>query len=281
MLTITLDWLAMTFKEWTNETQTFIYGYASTPTVVSTSPRNGYNAATLDANGVQAMWHTDRGEMGHHVIFSGSALRNLFEHHGISSEAILRAATHAGASFTRLDLAKDAQDVDIKLDRVWERISEAERRGSARSVGRIESNNGGYTIYVGSRQSEKFVRIYDKAAEQKLSGKLWYRFEIETKGMVARAVATSLRSSHNWSGVFDSLVLSMVGEPKVLNLDNFFSEGAVPIGLPKIERHADREHWIATQVIPAVAKFYIENPTSEAVTRLIATLELIDRQRRE
>jgi len=280
MLTITLDWLAMTFKEFTRETQTFIYGYASAPTLISTSPRNGYRSATTDENGVQVMWNIDRSEMGHHVIFSGSALRNIFERHGISSEAILRAAEHAGASFTRLDLAKDYQDGEVDLSSVWQALNNRVGSGTARTFGKIESNDGGYTIYVGSRQSERFVRIYDKAAESKLSGKLWFRFEIETKGMVARAVATSLRQSNNWSGVFDSLVYSMVGKPEELALENFFTSGSVPIGLPKIERHSDREAWIESQVIPAVAKHYIDNPLSPGVDRLLKTLIGINRQRR-
>jgi hypothetical protein len=227
------------------------------------------------------MWNPDRSEMGHHVIFSGSALRNIFEHHGISSEAILRVASHAGASFTRLDLAKDAQDVDISLERVWGSLQHKSLPGNARTFGKIESNDGGFTIYIGSRQSEKFVRIYDKAAESKLSGKLWYRFEVETKGMVARAVAVSLRQSNNWGGVFDSIVLGMVGQPESVSLENFFSDGNVPIGLPKSERHTDREKWIEGQVIPAVAKHFIENPQSAAVDRLRKTLDLIDRQRKE
>lgn len=281
MLSITIDWLAMTFKEFTRETQTFIYGYASAPTVVSASPRNGYRAATTDENGVQVMWNPDRSEMGHHVIFSGSALRHIFERHGISSEAILRAASHAGASFTRLDLAKDAQDVQINLDRTWLELNSRSTHGQARTFGRIQSEDGGYTIYVGSRQSERFLRLYDKAIESKLSDRLWFRLEIETKGMVARAVAASLRSSHNWSGVFDGIVLGMVGEPESIGLEDFFSDGDVAVSLPKIERHSDREKWIESQVIAAVAAHYIDNPTSEAVTRLIATLQLIDRQRLE
>jgi Replication initiation factor len=281
MLTITLDWLAMTFKEWTRETQTFIYGYASSPTVVPSTARNGYTAATTDQNGVQVMWNSDRGEMGHHVIFAGSALRNIFERHGISSEAILRAATHAGGSITRLDLAKDYQGGEINLARVWEALNNHASSGTARSFGKIESNNGGFTIYVGSRQSEKFVRIYDKAAESKLSGELWFRFEIETKGMVARAVAVSLRHSDNWGAVFDSIVFGMVGKPEELYLENFFSDRNIPIGLPKIERHSDTEAWIETQVIPAVAKHFIGNPHSEAIKRLRETLDLIDKQHRD
>ena len=39
----------------------------------------------------------------------------------------------------------------------------------------------GKTIYIGSRSSEKMIRIYDKAAEQNQEG-VWIRYEIETKG---------------------------------------------------------------------------------------------------
>lgn len=39
----------------------------------------------------------------------------------------------------------------------------------------------GYIVKVGSRKSNTYWRIYDKAAEQGLKGKIWYRSEVELK----------------------------------------------------------------------------------------------------
>lgn len=279
MLTITLDWLALTFKEFTNEAEQFISLYASSPQVETVSPRHGYSRGQADNNGVQLLWNPDRECMGHHVIFSGSALRNLWEFSGISTEALLCACVDAGGSISRLDLAKDATGETVDLRSIYQAIKQGNYSGNARKVAMMEGNDGGCTIYVGSRTSERFIRIYDKAAESQLQGELWFRLEVETKGMAARSTAIALRQSDNWAGVLDSLVHGMVDITTKTDLAKFFRDGNVPIGIPKIERHTNRERWIEDQVISAVARHWIDHPESAAIARLLDTLLLIRQQR--
>jgi hypothetical protein len=280
MLTISIDWLAVTFKEFERETETFIRTYASAPTVQDMSARNGYTVATMDGNGVQLLWNPDYSSMGHHAVFGGSSLRNLFTSGVVSPHSLLRACIDAGGSISRLDLAKDLTEQPIDYEKVYQSLKQGHNGGTARNISRLESADGGTTIYVGSRQSERFVRLYDKAIEQKLPNAIWARLEVETKGMVARAVATALLSNSRWSDAFDAAVVAMVGDVQKAGLAEFFPGGRVPIGLPKIERQTDREMWIETQVISAVSRHFIDNPNSEAVARLRQTLDLIDRQRK-
>jgi len=275
MLTITLDWLAMTFKNGDYNESEFLRKFARTPTVVFETAYHGYTTATRDENGVQVSWNSDRKEMGLHAVFSGSALRNLIERSGISPQTLLSEALHAGASITRLDLAKDAQDVPIDLDNIYQALKEGQNLGTARTYGKIESSAGGFTVYIGSRTSEKFIRIYNKAAEQNIQGVLWFRMEIETKGMVARAIASSLDRSRDWSSVFDTVAKTMVRFESSKDYEAFHSSDSVEVGLPKIERHSDTEFWIASQVIPAVSRHYAENRSSDAVAKLLAILTFI------
>jgi len=275
MLSITIDWLAMTFKEMTYNGKQFCALYTPDQESSPTAPTNGYRDAIRSSSGVVRMWHVDRPEMGVHVIFSGSALRYLWEHSGIHQKEILTSASYAGASFTRLDLATDAKDVDISLERVYGHIANGKTLGSARSYGKFESNNGGFTIYIGSRQSEKFVRIYDKAAESNLPDTDWKRYEIETKGMVARALAKVLVETTNWSGAFQHMAKGILDLPNSDDYAAFFSPDALPIGIPKLEKTSDREKWIRTQVLPAVARYFVENRSSTAVRQLIATLNYL------
>jgi len=281
LLTITIDWLAVNFKRWNDETEHFIRTYASADPVSATSARFGYSIATVDNNGVVSQWNPDRAEMGYHVIFAGSALRNIFSRTSVQPQELLRASLDAGGAVSRLDLAKDCTGEEINLSAIYQSLEQGLNIGMSRKFAHIESDNKGETIYVGSRQSERFIRIYNKAAESNLPGELWYRFELETKGMVSRALAERLVSGIDWSSQFDGLAKQMVNFRSPGDFAKFFTMGSVPIGLPKIERQSDREAWIASQIIPAVAKHYIENPNSEAVSRLIATLNLIDRQRKD
>lgn len=57
---------------------------------------------------------------------------------------------------------------------------------------------GGQTLYVGSRASDKFGRLYDKGYESKHTYPVGsWRYEVEYKGAVARSVAHSLLKSQS------------------------------------------------------------------------------------
>lgn len=281
MLTITIDWLAGTFRSWTNEAEAFINQFASADPVETMDPRNGYSIAQRDHNGVQLLWNSNDSRMGYHVVFSGSTLRDIFENTGLQSLALLRASVDAGLRISRLDLAKDCTGEAVDGQAIYQSLKQVSHGGTTRNFSRIENAQGGQTIYMGSRQSERFVRLYDKAQQTGDSTKLWWRLEIETKGDVSRIVADALAAGTDASQVFDSTIAKMVGPIASGPLKQFHSGGMVSWGLPKVEKQTDREKWIAEQVIGAVAKHYIDNPGSDAIRNLINILKLIDDQRRE
>lgn len=281
MLSITLDWLAFTFKEDTHEAAAWIRLYADAQGSMAIAPTNGYRSAYRSAQGVVVQWNVDREEMGYHVIIAGAALRHILEYHELDQQALVQTVLHAGASITRLDLAKDLIGTEISLDSVYESMERRETTGTARSFSQIHSLNGGNTIYVGSRQSEKFIRIYDKAAQLGEQNSHWFRYELETKGMVSRALAQLLSEGDNWSSAFDTISTTMVNIPTNRDYQAFYAQGTAAIGIPKLEKKSDREKWIESQVIPAVAKHFVEFPSSAAVARLRALLDLIDKQGNE
>lgn len=274
---ITLDWLAFTSTEETDEFTTWVHLYASPDESISIAPTNGYRTAYRAKTGVVVQWNADRTEMGYHVVIAGTALRHILEYYELDQKALLRGVLHTGARITRLDIALDVQGVRIDLDEVYKWLESKNYKGTAKTISQIHSLDGGNTIYVGSRQSERFIRIYDKAAQQKLQGELWTRFELETKGMVARALATLLASPDVvWLDVFSSTTRRMVDVPRSENW-KLLQPGNANVGIPKIEKKSDREKWIEIQVVPAVAKHYQENRRSHAVKLLRDILDLIDR----
>lgn len=218
------------------------------------------------------MWNNDRPEMGTHVVISGSTLRSMVERLCTTQAEILLGASRSGASFTRLDLAVDAVGVSCDERHIYLQSMVGNVRGTARNFSLMENSNGGKTLYVGSRSSERFIRLYDKASESGLDGVLWHRLELETKGMVARSVATLLLQNTDWHSVFTGVVRHMADFPDIPAWTQFFEGVQVPIGTPKIERQSDTENWIDKQVISAVLKYYAENKNSPAVARLIEAL---------
>lgn len=273
---ITLDWLAFTFLEDSTDAQGFLHSFASSRGAVEITATNGYRTAYRTRQGVLVQWNVDRPEMGYHVIISGSAIRDVLEYYQLDQKTLVGRVRDAGASITRLDLARDITNQQISLDKIYQALERGEYSGTSRKFAQIHSLNGGNTIYVGSRQSEKFIRIYDKASESNLPHSLWFRFELELKGMVARACASVLATSDNWGAAFTEIVQHMVSMGSSVDFAKFFPNGEERIGIPKLEKKTDRERWIETQVIPAVVKHFIEARDSKAIALLRAMLDQIE-----
>jgi DNA relaxase NicK len=88
---------------------------------------------------------------------------------------------------TRLDLAVDDKEKALDIKRIFnmseipivngELNNKCKCWGEFRTVNRIMGTQG-TTIYYGSNESEKRIKIYDKAMEQKLTNQHWIRVEL-------------------------------------------------------------------------------------------------------
>jgi len=98
---------------------------------------------------------------------------------------------------SRLDLAVTLRDDDI--DRDWTEIALNQSSLDGRidsgvlKTRRIQGTPDGATLYIGSRSSDRFIRIYDKTAESKgIYPERSWRWEIEYKKPRAGMVAARL-----------------------------------------------------------------------------------------
>lgn len=117
---------------------------------------------------------------------------------GIDPLTTFRVMIGMGAKVTRFDIALDDYAGFLSYERLSNSIGagayvSTSRAGIAETrshVKRGDSFTGrddqGFTFYVGSRQSETFARIYNKAAEQK-EDRHHVRVELEIKGQKADA----------------------------------------------------------------------------------------------
>jgi hypothetical protein len=266
---ISLDWLSVTFKGAVNH-DGFLASYATSEKSASVTPQHGYNWGYRSENGAMVFGHSTRDEMGVHVSFSGSTLRNI-EQRGITTHRLLSEAIALHGKVTRLDLAKDGHDTGIDLKRIAEAGVNNRYSGNARKCNLRRENNGGLTLYIGSRQSERFARIYDKAIEQGVQGD-WLRYEFELSGDVAKQIARVLVSGEvSWDEVFNTMAKGFFQTTEG-GYGLFLQGGSLP-GLPKIEKTSDREAWIYSQVIKAVTEHFAEHPDSKAVEALFYALK--------
>jgi DNA relaxase NicK len=122
----------------------------------------------------------------------------------------------------------------------------------------IKNTNGGQTLYVGSRVTDQFARVYDKAAEQnetELIGRLW-RYEVEYKNRRAKGILKALLN--RCGETVPSTIAGMVW--------NWYDAREVPpvwaCGYDVIEADVEARvssddvslKWITTQVAPTISR---------------------------
>ena len=100
---------------------------------------------------------------------------------------------------TRLDLCADDREGLLQMETMENKVNNGMLRGSSRYVRphipRDYAGNrcSGGTIYVGSRNSDAYIRIYDKQAQMG-TAEHWVRVEIELKGSYASDVVDMILS---------------------------------------------------------------------------------------
>ena len=118
-----------------------------------------------------------------------------------------------GGRFTRLDLAYDDRTGVIILPRLAMDVADRNFIGHAKYTQRLYSDNidediQGLTVYVGSRKSDLYIRIYDKAAERGYrDGEChWIRVEIQMRNDRASMAARSVSTDPNIGNVFAGIL---------------------------------------------------------------------------
>lgn len=139
-------------------------------------------------------WHSQRKSQGTMLTMSGKDLVAYRDAGGDVATLVRHACKH-GASFTRIDFAIDIHNSGRSVGTWATMVRLGDLRAKTRKLLEWNSYEGGApagrTIQLGSRTSERCLRIYDKAAEQKRDGD-WVRLELEVHGRQARALAGAI-----------------------------------------------------------------------------------------
>ena len=188
-----VDWLSMTLRRDGHASfwPAFEFGFPQDQWQGAT-PRHGYSKAAIHPYGHMVMVNPARDDMGMHMAISGRALKEIAKHK-ISGLGLLKWAADADAGVSRVDLAIDVMDVPVNIENYLKCTLAKSKGGKPKKRAIVQDSERGTTVYIGARTSDKFMRIYDKSAEQGLpESQHWTRFELELKGKVAKAVAKKL-----------------------------------------------------------------------------------------
>jgi hypothetical protein len=206
-------------------------------------------------NGMQLQGDGHDISMGQNIICTGDCLRTLRREQKNADVLLLRWSLERGGHVARIDLCCDVQRTEFPPNaayRAWER---GEFRTAAKTLALTiggATQSLGETVYVGSRQSERMARIYDKAAEQgQIDGPPWTRVELELKGAYARGAGQALahaQPAHVFAGMmsefisWDDPVFQKMLEGKKVGVE------------PVIKENKATRDWLIGSVVPSLAR---------------------------
>lgn len=160
---------------------------------------------------------------------------------------------------SRLDLAVTVHYDDMPLNlavdgyrQVRQHNTESGRESNATV---IISTDGGQTLTLGKRVSEKFARLYNKEIE---SGEEHYkgtwRYEVEYKGKQAKGVARRLETAKDPAADIQALVHTHFSDRGVV--PRFpYSNGLHRISVPRSRSNNQKAlAWLTTGVAPCIAR---------------------------
>lgn len=269
-----VDWIRATTKHhgMLYLIEKFSYGFDHTDWI-STHGVNSYDQALKNPHGHMIMWSSYRDDMGKNILFDGRSCSELMAI-GKDPIDIVKWLSEEEFKFTRLDLAIDIRDSKIKILELFE----CEFTGSVNNMPELylkgKKAKGGATMYLGGRQSEKYLRIYDKAKEQGLKNVDWVRVEVELKGDTATRIARMMRemSYEEISDMTQAIIKGMY-TPEHETFNQAIAQPAMRVGSTKNATHSTRD-WLMTSVAKTFAKTMIELPHVDLKGEFMREVEL-------
>lgn len=145
-----------------------------------------------------------------------------------------------------------------------------------RKVSEITGNDGGYTLYVGSRSSNSFLRLYDKNAQSKDERytNAW-RYEVQVQGTSASPLAEALTTSKGpLAATIAATVYKYCMERGVTPI---YSSSSSPIAVlsQQVEQSdvARMLQWLTKQVLPTVDRLKRMGYTADVAELFGLTLD--------
>lgn len=213
-------------------------------------PKHGYTSSLTaeDIPGLSVYQNVQRPDMGVHVVWTGRALKetDLF--------ALMREMQVLQASVTRIDIAVDVPE-RWDIEELYRMASEGRYNCKVKKKPTLVRSTGD-TMYVGSRTSEKFLRVYDKQAEQGVDFP-WTRVELECKGETARGIAGYL--AMNGLERIPDLIRGFCDFTESVPWVKAMTSPTPPLSIPKVERHSDTDTWLLQGVMPTLVRRVMES----------------------
>lgn len=267
-----IDWFSVTFDPYEGKRFAGKLGYMKWAADVECVPPRGYNKARKLETGAVIAWHTTRNDMGVHVQLSGSALR-WYHEKSADWHTIMTWAKELGGRASRVDLAIDIFDSGLQqTDLCKPNLRAYKGKGRTPRFLPVGDQETGWTHYVGSRTSTKYLRIYDKAREQKLENGDYIRVELECKAEIARAILWEFPALSRQDCI--PMAQTLIRSVADFNNDVWQAAlGSVDMALTASQtRERDTLGWLVKICAPALAKQIALKPNEDVMGQFATAL---------
>lgn len=258
-----LDWLSIT----THSTKAPDWIIGTSINELPYSPLPNYEKASQGNTGAIICQHSQKPELGLHIILSGETLGIL---RGEGHTDIEICQFFESEKSSRIDIAVTAENINRYRESLTpSRIAKLAASGKMKS--KMKPDNGVVspdshleTAYIGSRASRnRLLKIYDKGVELGDIADKIIRYELQTNKNamgVVRAVAQGLDiggiirryvdfpECHEWITIMNSESVRM---PQLEDYRTAHQK--------RVDKNNDRWHWLLTSVAPALAKALVSD----------------------
>lgn len=236
---------------------------------------NYNNCAILPCGRID--WNTERPEQKRLVTLTGKDLQQLINQQYKMQVLVEFVSKLRGLKVSRLDFAIDCYNVGAIPAEIYELHRAGKCKTRAKKASMIETYAGseklGETCYIGTRESMKFLRIYDKAKETADESRgEWIRIELEIKDDYA-LVALAAMARH---GIIEGGKANIRGY--IVTEKEWFDNATLPgvegVYVEPVEHQlTDWETWVLQVALPAVQKALLKQVPGVR-EGVVATLKL-------
>jgi len=207
-------------------------------------PLQFYDHGEENKQGVKRYWSKEHPEQGRRIVLAGQSSAILRE----NQFAFLQWINTTDRKATRIDYALDITHSRLTPQVVRRHLLNGEAVTHAKSLLRTgELINDGDTQYVGRKTSETYTRIYDKAAEQKVTFP-WLRVETIYQGDRAQPSLETYCQCKSTR----PLIARHIDFPEWADWLQIMSRNVVQFSMPPHE--TSTRSWLLGQVAQAMAK---------------------------
>lgn len=227
---------------------------------VDGSGMNGYTVSARYLDGRIENSNPNRPDMGTQVIFSGSTLANFEDMYKKSSDDVLEHYSCLDGKCTRLDIAIDVRNSGLKFSQLHNAIESGEiTTKTPRSKIHYHKNfdDHGWTIYIGKKSKHRFMRIYNKGAEQG-TNEDWIRFELQCNTKTASNYHIGYVEAKNKSDYVKKVINGFLSFDNLEIWNTIIGSEKLTLVKPQVDGSKTLE-WIYKIVAPFMGKYIALN----------------------